>query len=313
MTPRFGLLYILLLAIGIWSLTFVEAFAQDPGALQQLPDSGMESVQLTMNGRNTELEVEDTDNPLILLQTSRGDMVFELFPEAAPLTIENFLGLAEGSKAYQDSRSRQQLTRPFYDGLVFHRIVEGFLIQGGSPSGNAIGGPGFVMQEEINARSLGLDRMLVVDSNGMPNPVLGLQSTEDFRTRVLEPLYLNMGITDAQELSARVAEIHQRLTTLTVQQLYELQGYRYTERVRSRPMLSGSLAMANHGPGSSGSQFFITLTDADWLNGRYTVFGRLRAGQAVLDSIASTPVDSNSRPVEAITIFSISRIRRVVQ
>jgi cyclophilin family peptidyl-prolyl cis-trans isomerase len=267
------------------------------------------TITIVLNGRSTDIPVESTTNPLVLLQTNRGDMVFELFPEEAPSTVNHFLSLADGSKPFLDPVTRQQVMRPFYDGLGFHRIVNGFIIQGGSPDGSPGGNPGIVIADEINALSLGLDRMTVLDSEGAPHPILGIRSEEDFRSRVLEPLYRSMGIADAATLRQRTGQVRERLQTLSVKDLYELEGYRYTQRVRSRPPVSGALGMANHGPGTTGSQFFITLTETDWLTGRYNFFGRIRAGDNVLQTLARSRVDDNDRPVEAITIFSVTRIR----
>jgi cyclophilin family peptidyl-prolyl cis-trans isomerase len=284
---------------------------------QELPEAGpqleaasqLPSITIVLNGRSTEVPVENPENPLVLLQTNRGDMVFELFPQEAPTTVNHFLGLADGSKPFFDVSTGQQVMRPFYEGLGFHRIVNNFIIQGGSPDGSPSGNPGIVIPDEINALSLGLDRMMVLDAEGSPNPILGIRSEADFGDRVLEPLYRDMKIGDAETLRARAGQVRDRLKTLTVKDLYEIEGYRYNQRVRSRPPVQGALGMANHGPGTTGSQFFITLSDTDWLTGRYNFFGRIRAGENVLQTIARTRVDENSRPTEAITIFSVTRIK----
>jgi cyclophilin family peptidyl-prolyl cis-trans isomerase len=286
-------------------------------AAQDLPEPELQSeaanplpsISIVLNGRSTDVPVESLDNPLVLLQTNRGDMVLELFPGEAPATVAHFLGLADGSKAFIDQSTGLQVMRPFYEGLGFHRIVSGFIIQGGSPDGSPTGNPGIVIADEINALSLGLDRMMVLDAEGSPNPILGIRSEDDFRNRVLAPLYGDMKIADAETLRARSGQVRERLKALTVKELYEMEGYRYNQRVRSRPPVAGSLGMANHGPGTTGSQFFITLSDTDWLTGRYNFFGRIRAGDNVLETIARTRVDDNNRPVEEITIFSVTRIK----
>lgn len=266
------------------------------------------TVTITLNGRATELEVESANNPLVLIQTTRGDLVVELFPAEAPRTVESFLALAEGSKPFLDAATGAQVQRPFYDGLSFHRIAAGFMIQGGSPTGGDDGGPGFTLPDEINALSLGLDQMALIDAEGYPHPLLGIADQGAFQQSILKPLYEEMGIRSEADIAARSSEIETRLRGMSLKTFYELLGYRYNENGMSRAPLRGMLAMAGNGPGTAGSQFFITLADAPWLTGRHTVFGKLRAGQAVLDAIGRVPVDSGQHPLEAVTILLVRRI-----
>ena len=110
------------------------------------------------------LEAQETspkNKPQVLIQTSHGDIQLELWPKAAPKTVEHFMDLAEGRKAFTESTTGEKVTRPFYDGLIFHRIIKDFMIQGGCPLGNGSGGPGFNLQDEINASGLGLDTLKV--------------------------------------------------------------------------------------------------------------------------------------------------------
>jgi cyclophilin family peptidyl-prolyl cis-trans isomerase len=235
-------------------------------------------------------------------------MVVELFPAEAPRTVENFLALAEGSKPFRDPVSGLEVQRPFYDGLPFHRIINGFVVQGGSPDGSPAGGPGFTIPDEINARSLGLDQMPLIDAEGYPNPLLGAGDRERFQQVVLKPLYAAMNIRSNEEVERRAKEIDTRLRRMSMKDFYEVLGYRYSDSGLSRVPLKGMLAMAGDGPGSAGSQFFLTLADAPWLSGRHTVFGKLRAGQNVLDSIGRLPVGPDQQPLEPVTILLIRRI-----
>src|SRR5512144_2338273 len=82
-------------------------------------------------------------------KTSAGDIVVKLLPEKAPKTVENFVGLAEGTKEWKDPRSGQMQKKPLYDGTVFHRVIPGFMIQGGDPLGTGTGGPGYRFADEI--------------------------------------------------------------------------------------------------------------------------------------------------------------------
>ena len=158
------------------------------------------------------------------LRTNRGDVVVTLFPDHAPTTVQNFVGLAEGSKQWTDPRTRKQSSERFYDGLAFHRVIKGFMIQGGDPLGTGTGGPGYTFKDEFHP-----------------------------------------------ELSF------------------------------DRPYL---LAMANAGPGTNGSQFFITVQPTTWLNFKHTIFGEVADAdsRAVVDAIAATSTDSRERPVEPVVI-----------
>jgi peptidyl-prolyl cis-trans isomerase A (cyclophilin A) len=152
------------------------------------------------------------------LVTSRGDIRVQLFSDTAPKTVENFIGLADGSKAWSDPGPGAQQQRPLYEGLIFHRVIPQFMIQGGDPLGTGRGGPGYSFEDEL----------------GGP----------------------------------------QRF---------------------DRP---GRLAMANAGPNTNGSQFFITQAPTPWLDGKHTIFGQVVAGMDVVDAIAAIDRDPQDRPLE---------------
>jgi len=84
------------------------------------------------------------------LNTTKGDVVIRLFPNHAPKTVSNFVGLAEGTKEWTDPETGQQVSKPFYDGLGFHRVIDGFMIQGGCPLGTGTGSPGYSFDDEIH-------------------------------------------------------------------------------------------------------------------------------------------------------------------
>ena len=162
--------------------------------------------------------------PQAILKTNRGDITLNLFPNHAPETVDNFTGLATGTKQYDSGNGR---SGPFYDGLTFHRVIDGFMIQGGCPLGSGTGGPGYTFKDE-------------------PHPELTFD----------------------------------------------------------KPYL---LAMANAGPGTNGSQFFITVGPTPHLNRKHTIFGEVAdaASRAVVDKIASTQTDSRDRPVSDVVIERI--------
>ena len=85
-----------------------------------------------------------------ILHTTLGDIRLELYPEQAPVTVSNFVGLATGEKTWTDPRTGEQSHTPLYSGVIFHRVIQGFMIQGGDPLGNGTGGPGYVFDDEID-------------------------------------------------------------------------------------------------------------------------------------------------------------------
>jgi peptidyl-prolyl cis-trans isomerase A (cyclophilin A) len=157
--------------------------------------------------------------------TSEGSFTIRLFDEDAPETVANFVGLAEGTKEFTDPKTGQKTTRPFYDGLLFHRVIDNFMIQGGDPLGTGTGGPGYKFADE------------------------------------------------------------------------------FSPKLRHRS--PGMLSMANSGPHSNGSQFFITLAATPWLDNKHSIFGEVVEGMDVVNKIGSTAT-RNDRPVTPVTIQSVT-------
>ncbi|UCD52847.1 MAG: peptidylprolyl isomerase, partial [Phycisphaerales bacterium] len=210
---------------------------------------------LTIPGLAAEQRAE-VEDPNCLIETSMGDIVVRLFAQAAPKTVANFVGLAEGTKEFTDPATQDKVKRPYYDGLIFHRVIKNFMIQGGCPEGTGRGNPGYRFEDEINATALGLDKEKAVTPEGRAHPWLMIQSQEDFNNTVLRPLYRALDITSNEERQARRQELEQRVRDLTLKDVYANLGYRYNNKLRSHPPKRGSLAMANAGPNTNGSQFF---------------------------------------------------------
>ncbi|MGH9117220.1 MAG: peptidylprolyl isomerase [Acidimicrobiales bacterium] len=173
------------------------------------------------------------DELFATLHTSAGAIRLRLFPDRAPETVANFVGLAEGTKEAADPRTGRKENRPFYDGTVFHRVIPDFMLQAGDPTATGRGGPGYQFGDEFHP-DLSFDR----------------------------------------------------------------------------PYL---LAMANAGPGTNGSQFFITVVPTDWLTGKHTIFGEVAddEGRKVVDAIAATPTDRNDRPRQEQKIDRVQIERNV--
>ncbi len=262
---------------------------------------------ISFAGTGWTAEKKQEVNPVYVIQTTLGNIEVELFQDEAPKTVANFIGLAEGTKEFTDSKTGKKVKRPFYDGLIFHRVIKNFMIQGGCPLGNGQGGPGYVFDDEIDAKALGLDKIKAFDPRKGPHPFLMINSKEEFQRNLLAPLFRKMNINSQEELDKRKDEFDARLESLTLMEAYENMGYVYSENGSKHAPVRGSLAMANAGPNTNGSQFFINLVNTDWLAGKHTVFGKVVKGMDVVDKIGSVKVDSQNKPVKDVKIISIRR------
>lgn len=154
------------------------------------------------------------ENRKIKFTTNKGAFVAEMFEDKAPLTTKNFIELVE---------------KGFYDGIIFHRVIDGFMIQGGDPTGTGMGGPGYKIKDEFGE---------------------GLKHDDE-----------------------------------------------------------GILSMANAGPNTGGSQFFITLAPTPWLNGHHAIFGKVVEGMDVVRLIGVVPTDFRDRPREAVTMEKVEVVK----
>jgi peptidyl-prolyl cis-trans isomerase A (cyclophilin A) len=158
--------------------------------------------------------------------TSEGSFTARLMPEHAPITVKNFVDLATGKREWKDPRDGRAKTDPLNDGTVFHRVIDGFMIQGGDPAGTGRGGPGYEFEDEVPPDGPSFDR-------------------------------------------------------------------------------PGLLAMANAGPGTNGSQFFITVGPTEHLNGRHTIFGEVIEGMEVIEAIAARATDRSDRPTTDVIVEGV--------
>ncbi len=162
--------------------------------------------------------------------TTEGTFTARLFDKEAPNTVANFVGLAEGTKEWRDPASGERRKQPFYDGIIFHRVINGFMIQGGDPLGQGTGGPGYTFADEFHPK-LRHDR-------------------------------------------------------------------------------AGILSMANAGPNTNGSQFFVTLGPTPHLDNRHSVFGEVVEGLDVVKKIGAVPTGRQDRPMTPVVINKLT-IERV--
>ncbi|HET7753528.1 MAG TPA: peptidylprolyl isomerase, partial [Anaeromyxobacteraceae bacterium] len=155
------------------------------------------------------------DNIYATFKTSMGDIVVKLMPEKAPKTVENFVGLAEGTKKWTDPRTGMPSSKPLYDGTVFHRVIPEFMIQGGDPQGTGMGGPGYKFEDEIGPDNKFDRPFLLAMANAGPNT----NGSQFFITEVPTP-HLNRGhtifgeVVKGQELIAKIARLGNGKTKL---------------------------------------------------------------------------------------------------
>lgn len=208
-----------------------------------------------------------------VIQTTQGDLILELYDQAAPKTVQNFIDLAQGEKNFTTEKGSER--RPFYDGLKFHRVIENFMAQGGCPRGDGTGDPGFQFEDEINGKALGLDKLKIKDA-------------PQYQAQLQRAVLSEFNIRSRQEFEEKRTEVekaYQEAMELPVLEVLHRVGYRYNEVVPSKKATRGALAMANAGPNTNGSQFFINQVDTPHLDGLHTVFGFLITGYDVLDRI----------------------------
>lgn len=266
-------------------------------------------AMLTIPGLAAE-EGSEVKDPNCIIKTNKGDIVVRLFAKEAPKTVANFIGLADGTKVFIDSETKLKTKRPYYNGLTFHRVVKDFMIQGGCPLGTGAGDPGYKFEDEINADALGLHTINVINAQGQPHQYLLVRDQEGFNNTILRPLFRAMGIKSNEELQKRQAEVDQRVKALTLKEAYTNLGYKYNDKLESHALKRGVLAMANSGPNTNGSQFFINLKDTPWLTGKHTVFGQVIKGMDVVDKIGNVPVvGAGHKPKEPVVIISVQLVK----
>ena len=254
------------------------------------------------------LAMEDSSNPLMLVSTSAGPIYIEMLPAEAPENVARFIEFTVGEVPLTETDSTLTASPGYYNGSQFHRVIPNFIIQAGSPEHNAHGRPRDYLADEINASALGLDRLPVILQAGEVNPILNTDSQQEFASRVLEPLYRQLGIDSPEQLETEESAIIDALQSLTVMRLYEYEGYRYQNRYPTRAITRGIVALANDGPNRNGPEFFISLSDAPWLDGRYTVIGRVVEGMETADDIGDKPIQPVDSDPESTRIYSIRRL-----
>ena len=254
------------------------------------------------------LAMEDSSNPLMLVSTSAGPIYIEMLPAEAPENVARFIEFTVGEVPLTETDSTLTANPRYYNGSQFHRVIPNFIIQAGSPEHNAHGRPRDYLADEINASALGLDRLPVILQAGEVNPILNTDSQQEFASRVLEPLYRQLGIDSPEQLETEESAIIDALQSLTVMRLYEYEGYRYQNRYPTRAITRGIVALANDGPNRNGPEFFISLSDAPWLDGRYTVIGRVVEGMETADDIGDKPIQPVDPDPESTRIYSIRKL-----
>jgi cyclophilin family peptidyl-prolyl cis-trans isomerase len=249
--------------------------------------------------------MEDSTHPLLHIATTQGDIFVEMLPAEAPRNVARFVDLAEGRVTFTDPASGASYNPRYFDGMRFHRVIPGLLIQTGSPAKHPLGAPAEMLPDEINGAMLGLDTRFVFSDDNRLSPLLNVGTRQDLEQTLLQPLYRRMGIDENDELRSRQFEVAAALRQMTLQQAYENLGYRYDPTLISRPIERGIMALANQGPNSNGPEFFIATSTAPWLDGRHTVIGRVVDGMDVVDRINRFAMDPLTDDRQSTLIFSI--------
>ena len=246
-------------------------------------DYKISSVLVREDNVKVEIDLPSRESIYAVMQTTKGDMILELYDKKAPKTVQNFVDLATGVKT----------GKPFYDDLTFHRVIKGFMIQGGCPLGNGTGGPGYKFEDEINAKSLGLDEVKVGSDMG-----------RYYQSQAQKSVFSFFNVKTEEEFNSqkeKIEKAYKDAQELSILEILHRAGYRYNEALESVKMQKYTLAMANAGPNTNGSQFFINEVDNPHLNGLHTVFGKLVKGFDVLDKIANS--GNNEVKIEKLLII----------
>ena len=258
--------------------------------------------------------MENPANPLVRINTGTGPIFVELLPGEAPANVANFLSLIEAVPAAPTIPATPADiagARGYYDGMRFHRVIPGFVVQAGNPALHGGGREVATLADEINADALGLDRQPVMYANGEFNPLLGIEGKRELDEILLRPLYRRLGINSNAAVESRQEEIFAQLAEMSVKDAYAQLGHRFQSERPTRGVRRGSLALANRGPNGNGPEFFISLGDAPQLDGRHTVIGRVVEGMATADRIgarAVDPLDAAETGAAGRLIYSIRRI-----
>lgn len=248
---------------------------------------------------------QSKERPIIRMDTSEGSITIELWNDIAPKTVENFTQLAFGGKEWTNPRTGNKETGAFYDGLTFHRVSRDFIIQGGCPIGNGNGGPGYYFNDEIYD-----------DTNA--EVITGFITTKEradqLYRNVIKP-YLNKTTSPDKEIllimnQCRKSKSMRPLMKHPVE--YYLKKTGRKEPLRDKGILRakveyGTICMANTGPDTNGSQFFIVTKKegCEWLNGKHTVFGKVIKGKSVINKIQMSETTMGYKPIDDIIIKKV--------
>ena len=257
---------------------------------------------------SAELAMEDPLNPLLLISTAQGNIYIELLPNEATSNVANFLALATGEVEFIDADTGAKFKPRYFNGLRFHRVITDFIIQTGSGAYHPRGAPADQLPDEINADYLGLDRLPILNPDGSFNSMLNISNKAEFDEEILKPLYRRMNIESKADLLARQEAVLIQLQQMTVKRAYENQGYSYNSSNPGRGISRGVVALANKGPDTNAAEFFIALTDADWLTGKHTVIGKVVEGMEVADTIGAVPIDPLRFSRLSTLVYSVRRI-----
>lgn len=264
------------------------------------------SACTTKADKQTKNEVS-MKNPIATMETSLGNIKIELLKDIAPKTVDNFIGLAEGTKEWTDPKTGEKVKKPFYDGLIFHRVISEFMIQGGCPLGNGTGGPGYSFEDEcfdgsgkIIEGKITTPEMAEIVLNEMVIPFIRANQTTDEGKQLIDIVTKCQKEQSYTPFMANDLDFYKKLTGFSKE-------LREHGKVKA-PVDYGTLCMANSGPNTNGSQFFI-VTKKDgtpWLNGKHTVFGKVIEGMDIALKIEAVKKNAQDKPETPVVINKVT-------
>lgn len=223
--------------------------------------------------------MQNESNPLIVMHTELGSIYIELFPEEAPRNVKYFLHLIKGEIS---SKSATDFSPRYLDNRLFENSIPGILVQGGDSRSHPFGAPTDKPDIEISAKALGLNKIPIINAEGLLHPNLAITSRDDYEEKLLKPFLKSENIMSTNVIKENQFLLFESLRNLTLEDGLKLQGLTFTDSLDSRIISRGTLVLSE--PGGPG--FLLALENLPHLNGRLSVIGNIVEGITFADEIS---------------------------